>query len=77
MCVVDLLKPLCKHMENMHNYFQVSGQQFWPKNLSNFVSCEDTFHFGWGKMSLFFSGFLNMEFIEMDSCTIIFAWNSV
>uniref|UniRef100_H0Z8P4 FA complementation group D2 n=1 Tax=Taeniopygia guttata TaxID=59729 RepID=H0Z8P4_TAEGU len=22
MCVVDLLKPLCKHMENMHNYFQ-------------------------------------------------------
>ncbi|NXM69215.1 FACD2 protein, partial [Serilophus lunatus] len=21
-CVVDLLKPLCKHMENMHNYFQ-------------------------------------------------------
>ncbi|NXC30602.1 FACD2 protein, partial [Campylorhamphus procurvoides] len=25
-CVVDLLKPLCKHMENMHNYFQVIGQ---------------------------------------------------
>ncbi|KFP79964.1 Fanconi anemia group D2 protein, partial [Acanthisitta chloris] len=22
MCVVSLLKPLCKHMENMHNYFQ-------------------------------------------------------
>ncbi|KAM7011534.1 Fanconi anemia group D2 protein [Passerculus sandwichensis] len=26
MCVVDLLKPLCKHMENMHNYFQVTVQ---------------------------------------------------
>ncbi|NWR01050.1 FACD2 protein, partial [Paradoxornis webbianus] len=26
MCVVDLLKPLCKHMENMHNYFQVIVQ---------------------------------------------------
>ncbi|NWR83138.1 FACD2 protein, partial [Furnarius figulus] len=26
MCVVDLLKPLCKHMENMHNYFQAVGQ---------------------------------------------------
>ncbi|NWV25194.1 FACD2 protein, partial [Origma solitaria] len=26
MCVVDLLKPLCKHMENMHNYFQVAVQ---------------------------------------------------
>ncbi|NXP00386.1 FACD2 protein, partial [Certhia brachydactyla] len=26
MCVVDLLKPLCKHMENMHNYFQVTRQ---------------------------------------------------
>ncbi|KAI1234423.1 hypothetical protein IHE44_0003473, partial [Lamprotornis superbus] len=26
MCVVDLLKPLCKHMENMHNYFQASVQ---------------------------------------------------
>uniref|UniRef100_A0A8C2TGI3 FA complementation group D2 n=1 Tax=Coturnix japonica TaxID=93934 RepID=A0A8C2TGI3_COTJA len=25
-CVVQLLKPLCNHMENMHNYFQVSGQ---------------------------------------------------
>uniref|UniRef100_A0A669QNT4 FA complementation group D2 n=1 Tax=Phasianus colchicus TaxID=9054 RepID=A0A669QNT4_PHACC len=24
-CVVKLLKPLCNHMENMHNYFQVSG----------------------------------------------------
>ncbi|XP_068057865.1 Fanconi anemia group D2 protein [Anomalospiza imberbis] len=24
MCVVDLLKPLCKHMENMHNYFQAA-----------------------------------------------------
>uniref|UniRef100_A0A8C8AHR3 FA complementation group D2 n=1 Tax=Otus sunia TaxID=257818 RepID=A0A8C8AHR3_9STRI len=23
MCVVKLLKPLCNHMENMHNYFQV------------------------------------------------------
>ncbi|NWY62883.1 FACD2 protein, partial [Chionis minor] len=23
MCVVELLKPLCNHMENMHNYFQV------------------------------------------------------
>ncbi|NWY75575.1 FACD2 protein, partial [Erithacus rubecula] len=26
MCVVDLLKPLCKHMENMHNYFQAAVQ---------------------------------------------------
>ncbi|NWI51741.1 FACD2 protein, partial [Calyptomena viridis] len=26
MCVVDLLKPLCKHMENMHNYFQAIVQ---------------------------------------------------
>ncbi|XP_032555192.1 Fanconi anemia group D2 protein [Chiroxiphia lanceolata] len=26
MCVVDLLKPLCKHMENMHNYFQTIAQ---------------------------------------------------
>ncbi|NWH90010.1 FACD2 protein, partial [Aegithalos caudatus] len=26
MCVIDLLKPLCKHMENMHNYFQVTVQ---------------------------------------------------
>ncbi|NXS77400.1 FACD2 protein, partial [Erpornis zantholeuca] len=26
MCVVDLLKPLCKHMENMHNYFQAPVQ---------------------------------------------------
>ncbi|NXP23014.1 FACD2 protein, partial [Scytalopus superciliaris] len=26
MCVVNLLKPLCKHMENMHNYFQVIVQ---------------------------------------------------
>ncbi|NXA05170.1 FACD2 protein, partial [Sapayoa aenigma] len=26
MCVVDLLKPLCKHMENMHNYFQAIAQ---------------------------------------------------
>uniref|UniRef100_A0A8C3M7H6 Uncharacterized protein n=1 Tax=Geospiza parvula TaxID=87175 RepID=A0A8C3M7H6_GEOPR len=25
-CVVDLLKPLCKHMENMHNYFQAAVQ---------------------------------------------------
>ncbi|NXP89491.1 FACD2 protein, partial [Passerina amoena] len=25
-CVVDLLKPLCKHMENMHNYFQTAVQ---------------------------------------------------
>ncbi|NXO04514.1 FACD2 protein, partial [Rhinopomastus cyanomelas] len=25
-CVVDLLKPLCSHMENMHNYFQVNIQ---------------------------------------------------
>ncbi|NWI88168.1 FACD2 protein, partial [Pitta sordida] len=25
-CVVDLLKPLCKHMENMHNYFQAIVQ---------------------------------------------------
>ncbi|NXX51747.1 FACD2 protein, partial [Tricholaema leucomelas] len=26
-CVVNLLKPLCNHMENMHNYFQaVAGQ---------------------------------------------------
>ncbi|KAM6344352.1 LOW QUALITY PROTEIN: Fanconi anemia group D2 protein [Alca torda] len=25
-CVVKLLKPLCNHMENMHNYFQVIGQ---------------------------------------------------
>ncbi|NXQ90618.1 FACD2 protein, partial [Nyctibius grandis] len=23
MCVIKLLKPLCNHMENMHNYFQV------------------------------------------------------
>ncbi|NWV36396.1 FACD2 protein, partial [Grantiella picta] len=26
MYVVDLLKPMCKHMENMHNYFQVTVQ---------------------------------------------------
>ncbi|NXW40997.1 FACD2 protein, partial [Nyctiprogne leucopyga] len=26
MCVVKLLKPLCNHMENMHNYFQVITQ---------------------------------------------------
>ncbi|XP_023791226.1 Fanconi anemia group D2 protein-like [Cyanistes caeruleus] len=26
MFVVDLLKPLCKHMENMHNYFQAAVQ---------------------------------------------------
>ncbi|KAM6300768.1 Fanconi anemia group D2 protein [Aegotheles albertisi] len=26
MCVVKLLKPLCSHMENMHNYFQVIMQ---------------------------------------------------
>ncbi|NWW11073.1 FACD2 protein, partial [Oreocharis arfaki] len=26
MCVVDLLKPLCKHMESMHNYFQAAVQ---------------------------------------------------
>ncbi|RLV99437.1 hypothetical protein DV515_00009687, partial [Chloebia gouldiae] len=26
MCVIDLLKPLCKHMENMHNYFQAAVQ---------------------------------------------------
>ncbi|XP_071406849.1 Fanconi anemia group D2 protein isoform X2 [Pithys albifrons albifrons] len=26
MCVVNLLKPLCKHMENMHNYFQAVVQ---------------------------------------------------
>ncbi|KFZ46267.1 Fanconi anemia group D2 protein, partial [Antrostomus carolinensis] len=26
MCVVKLLKPLCNHMENMHNYFQVIMQ---------------------------------------------------
>ncbi|NXT76631.1 FACD2 protein, partial [Zapornia atra] len=26
MCVVKLLKPLCSHMENMHNYFQVIKQ---------------------------------------------------
>ncbi|NXI58264.1 FACD2 protein, partial [Chloroceryle aenea] len=25
-CVVKLLKPLCNHMENMHNYFQVTAQ---------------------------------------------------
>ncbi|XP_031976966.1 Fanconi anemia group D2 protein isoform X1 [Corvus moneduloides] len=25
-CVVNLLKPLCKHMENMHNYFQAAVQ---------------------------------------------------
>ncbi|NXK94481.1 FACD2 protein, partial [Formicarius rufipectus] len=25
-CVVELLKPLCKHMENMHNYFQATVQ---------------------------------------------------
>uniref|UniRef100_A0A8D2LAN8 FA complementation group D2 n=1 Tax=Varanus komodoensis TaxID=61221 RepID=A0A8D2LAN8_VARKO len=24
-CAVDLLKPLCNHMENMHNYFQNDG----------------------------------------------------
>ncbi|NWW75961.1 FACD2 protein, partial [Climacteris rufus] len=24
--VIDLLKPLCKHMENMHNYFQAAVQ---------------------------------------------------
>ncbi|KFP60779.1 Fanconi anemia group D2 protein, partial [Cariama cristata] len=27
MCVVKLLKPLCNHMENMHNYFQVTAVQ--------------------------------------------------
>uniref|UniRef100_A0A663F9G1 FA complementation group D2 n=1 Tax=Aquila chrysaetos chrysaetos TaxID=223781 RepID=A0A663F9G1_AQUCH len=27
MCVVKLLKPLCNHMENMHNYFQVIVMQ--------------------------------------------------
>uniref|UniRef100_A0A8C4XTV2 FA complementation group D2 n=1 Tax=Falco tinnunculus TaxID=100819 RepID=A0A8C4XTV2_FALTI len=26
MCVVKLLKPLCNHMENMHNYFQAVTQ---------------------------------------------------
>ncbi|NWV01184.1 FACD2 protein, partial [Upupa epops] len=26
-CVVKLLKPLCNHMENMHNYFQVTNIQ--------------------------------------------------
>ncbi|NXG58672.1 FACD2 protein, partial [Hemiprocne comata] len=26
-CVVNLLKPLCNHMENMHNYFQVIDLQ--------------------------------------------------
>ncbi|XP_062356901.1 Fanconi anemia group D2 protein [Cinclus cinclus] len=26
MYVIDLLKPLCKHMENMHNYFQAAVQ---------------------------------------------------
>uniref|UniRef100_A0A8C3KYE7 FA complementation group D2 n=1 Tax=Calidris pygmaea TaxID=425635 RepID=A0A8C3KYE7_9CHAR len=25
-CVVKLLKPLCNHMENMHNYFQAVGR---------------------------------------------------
>uniref|UniRef100_A0A8C9LA26 FA complementation group D2 n=1 Tax=Pavo cristatus TaxID=9049 RepID=A0A8C9LA26_PAVCR len=30
-CVVKLLKPLCNHMENMHNYFQV-GSNFDSKN---------------------------------------------
>ncbi|NWS30507.1 FACD2 protein, partial [Polioptila caerulea] len=32
MCVVDLLKPLCKHMENMHNYFQVTRQNQYSED---------------------------------------------
>lgn len=48
-CVVKLLKPLCNHMENMHNYFQVSGQQFWLKKSSSFVASKGMFGFTCGE----------------------------
>lgn len=49
MCVVKLLKPLCNHMENMHNYFQVSGQQFCLKKLSSVVTSKGIFSFVCGE----------------------------
>uniref|UniRef100_A0A8V5GLG7 Uncharacterized protein n=1 Tax=Melopsittacus undulatus TaxID=13146 RepID=A0A8V5GLG7_MELUD len=44
-CVVKLLKPLCNHMENMHNYFQVSGLSTLVLPFPFLVISSESFHY--------------------------------